>query len=79
MAGSQKADLRQRTAGPGPFELPAWFVPLADDLGSLLEAVGYDRWSFTPITPFLRGYQAALRDAQKDSRPFRGAAANGPD
>jgi hypothetical protein len=77
-AGSQKAALRQRAAGPGPFELPAWFAPLADDLGSLLDPVGYDRWSFTPATPFLRGYQAALRDAQKDSRPLHGAAANGP-
>ncbi len=68
-AESQKAALRQAAAGPGPFRLPAWFEPLAGDLGSLLDPVGFDRWAFTPTHPFLRGYQAALRDTQQASHP----------
>lgn len=78
-AQSRKAALRETAAGPGPFQWPAWFAPLAGDLGSLLDPVGFDQWSFTPTTPFLRGYQAALRDAQKAGRPVPGAAANGRD
>ena len=61
-AASRQAALRAAATRTEPFELPAWFVPLANDLGSLLDPVGYDRWSFTPTDPFVRGYQAALRD-----------------
>jgi hypothetical protein len=61
-AAERKSALRAAAAGSGYFQLPAWFAPLADDLGSLLDPVGFDRWSFTPTDPFLRGYQAALRD-----------------
>ena len=66
-ARSRKAALGAAAAGgPGArpgFTLPDWFPPLADDLGSLLDPVGFDRWSFTPSDAFVRGYQAALRDA----------------
>lgn len=68
-ARSQQAALRRAAAGPGPFDLPVWFGPLAADLGSLLDPVGFDRWAFTPALPFVRGYQAALRDAQAASHP----------
>lgn len=68
-AGSRNAALREAAAGPGPFHPPAWFVPLADDLGSLLDPIGFDRWSFTPTSPFVRGYQAALRDAREAAGP----------
>ncbi len=67
-ARSQKAALgaaaaaQPGAAGPG-FRLPGWFPPLADDLGSLLDPVGFERWSFTPTGPFVQGYQAALREA----------------
>ncbi len=61
---SQRAALGAAMAGPGPFRPPAWFEPLAGDLGSLLDPVGFDRWSFTPTGAFVRGYQAALRSAR---------------
>jgi Phospholipase_D-nuclease N-terminal len=73
-AQSQKAALgaaaaeQPGAAGPG-FRLPGWFPPLADDLGSLLDPVGFERWSFTPAGPFVRGYQAALREAWEAAEP----------
>lgn len=42
---------------------PEWWEPLADDLGTVIDPIGFDRWSFTPTAAFVRGYEAALRDA----------------
>jgi len=42
---------------------PDWWEPLADDLGTVIDPNRYDRWSFTPTAAFVRGYEAALRDA----------------
>jgi len=39
-----------------------WFALVADDLGSLVDPIGFDRWSFTPTLPFASGYQQALRE-----------------
>ena len=64
-AAAQQTALRAAASGATPFRLPAWFAPLADDLGSLLDPVGFDRWSFTPTDPFVRGYQAGLRNARQ--------------
>ena len=47
----------------GPFKLPDWYFPFLNDLGSMLDPIGFDQWSFTRSGPFVRGYQAALRDA----------------
>jgi Phospholipase_D-nuclease N-terminal len=68
-AESERTELRDAAVATGTFRLPAWFPPLADDLGSLLDPVGYDRWSFTPTTPFLRGYQAGLSAAHDSAVP----------
>jgi hypothetical protein len=68
-AAARNAALREAAAGPGPFHPPAWFAPLADDLGRLLDPIGFDRWSFTPTNAFVRGYQAALRDAWEAAEP----------
>ena len=77
-AQAQRAAVREASAGVGPFQLPAWFTPLAGDLGSLIDPVGYEKWSFMPTMPFIRGYQAALRDAGQPGRAVHGAAASGP-
>jgi hypothetical protein len=63
-AATQQSALRAAATGTAPFRLPAWFTQVADDLGSLLDPVGFDRWSFTPTDPFVRGYQAGLLDAR---------------
>jgi hypothetical protein len=42
------------------FEPPEWFEPMERDLGGLLDPFGDDA---TPARPFVRGYEAALRDA----------------
>ncbi len=76
-AAMRKTALRDAAAGPRPFRLPAWFGPLADDLGSMLDPIGYDRWSFTPTEPFARGYQAGLRDAQNQAAPLADPAGSG--
>jgi hypothetical protein len=74
-ARSRKAELGKAAAGQPPgistgFHLPAWFAPLASDLGSLLDPIGFERWSFTPTGPFVRGYQAGLREAwEAGARP----------
>ncbi len=68
-AASQQASARQAAAGTEPFRLPAWFARLADDLGSMLDPVGFERWSFTPSIPFVRGYEAALHDAWQATEP----------
>lgn len=73
-AESQRAALRGAAADSGTLSLPAWFAPVADDLGTLLDPVGYDRWSFTPTTPFIRGYQAGLREAHESALPADGPA-----
>ena len=77
-AATRQAALRAAATGPEPFELPAWFAPLANDLGSLLDPVGYDRWSFTPTDPFVRGYQAALRDVWAAPVPRTALSASRP-
>lgn len=64
-AETQKTALRDSAAQSGLFRLPAWFTPMADDLGRLLDPVGYDRWWFTPTAPFVRGYQAGLQEARQ--------------
>ncbi len=66
--GSDPRAVREAAAGPGPFQLPARFAPLADDLGTWLDPVGYSRWAFTPAIPFMRGYEAALREAHQTGR-----------
>lgn len=66
--------MRDAAARSGTFLLPAWFAPLADDLGSLLDPVGYDRWWFTPTAPFVRGYEAGLRTARESAPPAHRAA-----
>lgn len=48
---------------PGPFKFPDWYVPFLNDLGSMLDPISFDQWNFTQSGPFVRGYQAALRDA----------------
>jgi hypothetical protein len=67
-AKAWKEGLGMQAAGlvPGAkaeFDPPDWFGPLANDLGDLLDPIGWDNWSFTPTGMFVRGYQAALRDA----------------
>jgi post-segregation antitoxin (ccd killing protein) len=66
-ARSCREGLGMQAAGLVPgvkagFDPPEWFGPLADDLGDLLDPIGWDNWSFTPTGLFVRGYQAALRD-----------------
>jgi hypothetical protein len=74
-AQSWREGLEMQAAGlvPGTkaeFNPPDWFRPLADDLGDLLDPIGFDDWSFRPTGPFVLGYQAALRDAwQAAERP----------
>jgi hypothetical protein len=68
-AESQKLAVRDSATQSGRFRLPAWFTPLADDLGSLLDPVGYDRWWFTPTAPFIRGYQAGLQETRESGVP----------
>jgi hypothetical protein len=68
-AESQQTALRDGAAETGLFQLPAWFTPLADDLGRLLDPVGYDRWWFMPTTQFVRGYQAGLQEAWRAAVP----------
>jgi hypothetical protein len=45
------------------FDPPDWYVTLMNDLGDLLDPIGFDQWSFTRTDPYVRGYQSALRDA----------------
>jgi hypothetical protein len=45
------------------FSPPRWWPALAGDLGTMVDPIGFDKYSFTPTTPFKRGYEAALRDA----------------
>lgn len=52
---------------PTGFNPPEWFGPLADDLGDLLDPIDFPRWSFTPTSLFVRGYQAALRDVWEEA------------
>lgn len=76
-AATQQTALRAAASRPTPFRLPAWFAPLADDLGSLLDPVGFDRWSFIPTDPFVRGDQAGLLDARADTASRAAAAGQG--
>jgi Phospholipase_D-nuclease N-terminal len=71
-ADAQKATLRDGARESGTFRLPAWFTPMADDLGRLLDPVGYDRWWFMPTAPFVRGYQAGLQEARQTAVPAPG-------
>jgi hypothetical protein len=45
------------------FSPPEWFSPLARDLGSLVDPIGVNEFSFTPTRAFVHGYERALRDA----------------
>lgn len=45
------------------FAPPQWFVPLAHDLGNVVDPIGFDEFSFTPTQAFLHGYEEALRAA----------------
>lgn len=45
------------------FKPPDWYLPFLNDLGALLDPIGFDQWSFRRSVPFLRGYATALRDA----------------
>ena len=45
------------------FSPPDWWEPLAKDLGSMVDPIGYDETSHIRTTAFKRGYEAALRDA----------------
>lgn len=67
-ADSWREGLSMEAAGMVPgvkagFDPPGWYIEFANDLGSMLDAIGLDQWSFTPSGPYVRGYQAALRDA----------------
>lgn len=84
-ARSWREGLGMQAAGLGPgekagFHPPEWFVPLADDLGDLLDPIGWDNWSFTPTSLFVRGYQAALQDVWEEAErpPGHGMSGDTP-
>lgn len=78
-ARSWREGLRMEAVVSG-FDPPEWFGPLADDLGDLLDPIGFPKWSFTPTSLFVRGYQAALRDVWKEAErpPGDGMAEDTP-
>lgn len=45
------------------FSPPSWFSPLATDLGTIIDPIGFDHLSFTPTGAFVGGYERALADA----------------
>lgn len=40
---------------------PGWLPPIADDIGSIADPIGFDRWSFRKTPPWERGYADGLR------------------
>jgi len=58
----------------GGFDPPDWYMHFMTDLGSLLDPIGFDQYSFTRSGPFVRGYQAALRDAWHAATTTEGAS-----
>lgn len=55
--------LAMLAAGPSPFEPPEWYQPFLEYLGTMLDVIDDEAYSFTPSGPYIRGFQAALRDA----------------
>ncbi len=58
-----RAWIRGMGAVEGGFSPPDWWKPLAKDLGSMVDPIGFDETSHVRTTAFTRGYEAALRDA----------------
>ncbi len=55
--------------GPGSIAWLTWPGPSAGEaIWAGLDPVGYSRWAFTPAIPFMRGYEAALREAYQAGR-----------
>lgn len=42
--------------------LGGYLTGLAEDIGSLIDPVGFDQFSFRPTEAFMNGYEAALRE-----------------
>lgn len=47
---------------PDGAQVADWLPVLANHLGSLVDPIGYDRWSFTPTKPYVAGFASALRE-----------------
>lgn len=64
------------------FSPPEWWRPLARDLWSLVDPIGVDEFSGTRTQAFVRGYEAALRDAwnavEHATKPIEDQAAQRP-
>ena len=63
---------------PG-FDPPEWFARVANELGTLVDPIGFDQWSFTPTRAFVAGYEAALRDVWAALEQVPTAPADGAD
>ncbi|MEV5720579.1 restriction endonuclease [Amycolatopsis mediterranei] len=53
-----------------------WLPVLADHLGSVVDPMGHDRWSFTPTEPYIAGFARALREAWAKERPGESVASD---
>lgn len=60
LEGWRNGIIHTPTEGRGPG--PEWFWKLAEDLGDVVDPIGFDRTSFRPTRAFQRGYADALRE-----------------
>jgi Restriction endonuclease len=51
----------QMGRAPREYEAAGWLPQLADHLGTLVDPIGHDNWSFTPSNTFLDGFIDGLR------------------
>lgn len=63
-------DIEMNQAPPGALVAP-WLPILADYLGSMVDPIGFDRWSFTHSDEYVAGFAAALQDVWNKASQHR--------
>lgn len=68
----------QMGRAPDGAQAAGWLPALADRLGSLVDVVGYDYWSFTPSSAYVDGFIDGLREVWISSTRVSSGASPAP-